>query len=135
MHVRTCRVTVPDLENGWTNCAQIWYTVGDRLAGCHAQVIGGTSAQYRTCKAHYPARSFGRPKRRYTCVNIFRYRQCPQVQQVLTIDIHTHRELRYFNTAGAGPAILSMNRHGASCNIISIKAQFPQAEKVMHTDM
>ena len=28
----------PDLENGWTDCAQIWYTVRDRLVGCRAQV-------------------------------------------------------------------------------------------------
>ena len=28
----------PDLGNGWTDCAQIWYTVRDRLVGCRAQV-------------------------------------------------------------------------------------------------
>ena len=31
--------SIPDLENGWTDCAQIWYTVGDRLVGCRAKVI------------------------------------------------------------------------------------------------
>ena len=36
--MRTCRVTVPDLKNGWTDCAQIWYTVRDRLVGGRAQV-------------------------------------------------------------------------------------------------
>ena len=66
LHVRTCRVTVPYLKNGWTDCAQIWYTIRDRLVGCRAQAIGGTPAQFRTCKAHYLARSVGRPKRRYT---------------------------------------------------------------------
>ena len=66
LHVRTCRVTVLDLKNGWTDCAQIWYTVRDRLVGCRAQVIGGTPAQFHTCKAHCLARSVGRPKRRYT---------------------------------------------------------------------
>ena len=30
------------------------------------KLIGGTPAQFRTCKAHYLARSVGRPKRRYT---------------------------------------------------------------------
>ena len=30
------------------------------------KLIGGTRAQFRTCKAHYLARSVGRPKRRYT---------------------------------------------------------------------
>ena len=66
LHVRTCRVTVPDLKNCWTDCAQIWYTVRDRLVGCRAQVIGGTPAQFRTYKAHYLTPSVGRPKRRYT---------------------------------------------------------------------
>ena len=66
MHVRTCRATVPDLKNGWTDCAQSWYTVMDRLEGCRAQVIGGTPAQFRTCKAHYLARSYVADKRRYT---------------------------------------------------------------------
>ena len=41
------------------------YAVRDRLVGCRAHVIGGTPAQFRTCKAHYLARSIGRPKRRY----------------------------------------------------------------------
>ena len=30
------------------------------------KLIGGTPAQFRTCKAHYLARSVDRPKRRYT---------------------------------------------------------------------
>ena len=30
------------------------------------KLIGGTRAQFRTCKAHYLARSVGRPKTRYT---------------------------------------------------------------------
>ena len=71
LHVRTCRATVPDLKNGWTDCAQIWYTVRDRLVGCRAQVIGGTPAQFRTCKAHYLARSFVAHKRRYILVYHF----------------------------------------------------------------
>ena len=71
MHLRTCRVTVPDLKNGWTDCAQIWYTVRDRLVGCRALLIGGTPAQFRTCKAHYLARSVGRPKRRYTGMTFY----------------------------------------------------------------
>ena len=33
------------------------------------KLIGGTRAQFRTCKAHYLARSVGRPKRRYTGCN------------------------------------------------------------------
>ena len=38
LHVRTCRVTALDLKNGWTDWAQLWYTVRDRLVGCRAQV-------------------------------------------------------------------------------------------------
>ena len=29
-------------------------------------LVGGTLSQFRTCKAHYLARSVGRPKRRFT---------------------------------------------------------------------
>ena len=36
------------------------------------KLIGGTPAQFRTCKAHYLARSVGRHKRRYTGVNILK---------------------------------------------------------------
>ena len=35
LHVRACRLTVPDLKNGWIDWAQIWYTVRDRLVRCH----------------------------------------------------------------------------------------------------
>ena len=35
LHVRACKaMVVPDLKNGWTNCAQIWYTDRDQLLGC-----------------------------------------------------------------------------------------------------
>ena len=44
LHVRTRKVTVPDLKNSWTDCAQNCYTFRDRLVGCRAQVIGGTPA-------------------------------------------------------------------------------------------
>ena len=42
------------------------YGEGSVSIGCRAQVIGGTPAQFRTCKAHYLARSFVAHKRRYT---------------------------------------------------------------------
>ena len=29
---------LPDLENGWAHCAQIWYAVRHRLVGCRAKV-------------------------------------------------------------------------------------------------
>ena len=31
LHLRMCRVPLPDLNNGWTDCVQIWYIVRDRL--------------------------------------------------------------------------------------------------------
>ena len=37
LHVRTCRMPLPDLRNGWADCVQIWYTASDRLEGCFAQ--------------------------------------------------------------------------------------------------
>ena len=64
--IPNARATCKTKGHVQTDCAQIWYTVRDRLVGCRAQVIGGTPAQFRTCKAHYLARSVGRPKRRYT---------------------------------------------------------------------
>ena len=39
LHVRTCRVTVPDLKNGWVDCVRIWYTDRDRLVGCRASQL------------------------------------------------------------------------------------------------
>ena len=37
LHVRTCRMPLPDLRNGWADCVQIWHTASDRLEGCFAQ--------------------------------------------------------------------------------------------------
>ena len=34
LHVRTCRMPLPDLRNGWADCVQIWHTASDRLEGC-----------------------------------------------------------------------------------------------------
>ena len=39
LHLRTYRVTVPDLKNGWTDCVQVWYTDRDRLVGCRASQL------------------------------------------------------------------------------------------------
>ena len=44
LHVRTCRVTVPDLKNGWTDCAQIWYTDRDQLPGCRESQLEASHA-------------------------------------------------------------------------------------------
>ena len=37
LHVRTCRMPLPDLRNGWADCVQIWHTASDRLEGCFMQ--------------------------------------------------------------------------------------------------
>ena len=34
-----CRVIVPDHKNGWTDCAQIWYTDRDQLLGCRERQL------------------------------------------------------------------------------------------------
>ena len=52
LHVHMCRVTdlkfqvlsqVPDLKNGWTDCAQIWYTDRDQLLGCRESQLEAPS--------------------------------------------------------------------------------------------
>ena len=57
---------VPDLENGWTDCAQTWYIDGDQLVGGRAQV----NWRYPGAISHVQG-SLSRslrwsPKRRYT---------------------------------------------------------------------
>ena len=37
LHVRTCRVTLPDLENGRADYTQIWHTAIDQRVGCRAR--------------------------------------------------------------------------------------------------
>ena len=37
--MRTCRVTAPDLKNGWTDRTQIWYTDKDQLLGCRGSQL------------------------------------------------------------------------------------------------
>ena len=53
LHVRTCRVTVPDLKNGWADRVQIWYKDRDRLVGCRAtcKSVGSIPTQFCTCRA------------------------------------------------------------------------------------
>ena len=31
--------SIPDLKNGWADCAQIWCTARDRLVGCRASQL------------------------------------------------------------------------------------------------
>ena len=42
----------PDLENGWTDCAEIWYVVRDPLARLFAKVNGGAQLHCTHALAH-----------------------------------------------------------------------------------
>ena len=105
---------VPDLENGWTDCAQIWYTVRDRLVGGLHKLIGVTRAQFRTCKAQYLARSVGRPKRRYTGF----------IFTMSAVDIDIHINIKFFVWMSKGPLtiyafLLKKNDKPFLCDMIS----------------
>ena len=45
-HVRT---PFSYLGNGWTDCVEIWYVVGDPLAKRFTEVNGGVQMHVRTC--------------------------------------------------------------------------------------
>ena len=52
---------LPDLENGWAHCAQIWYAVRHRLVGwvpCKSHF--GSSLHVRTCRVPLPDLRNGR---------------------------------------------------------------------------
>ena len=38
------------LGNGWADCAEIWYALGDTLVTAYAVVTDGVSLHVRTCK-------------------------------------------------------------------------------------
>ena len=61
------------------------------------KLIGGTRAQFRTCKAHYLARSVGRPKRRYT--GLFR--------QAYLLVLSVYLEIFLFSNAVAAIELLA----------------------------
>ena len=49
-HVRTCRCApFPYLGNGWTDCAEFWFVVGDPLACRFTKVNGGVQVPVRKC--------------------------------------------------------------------------------------
>ena len=50
---------LPDLENGWAHCAQIWYAVRHRLVGCRASHFG-PSLHVRSCRMPLPNLRNGR---------------------------------------------------------------------------
>ena len=41
---------VPFLGNGWADCVEIWYALGDPLVTPYVVVTGGVSLHVRTCK-------------------------------------------------------------------------------------
>ena len=84
LHVRTCRVTVPDLKNGWADCFQIWYTDRDRLVGYRASQLKHTHTVPHVQGS--TSRSFVcRPKRRLTGLSCYeRARSAKRVFSVYT---------------------------------------------------
>ena len=63
LHERTCKASnvprtcnVPDIENGWTNCAQTWYIDGDQLVGTRVAYKSklGPTLHVRTCRVTVP---------------------------------------------------------------------------------
>ena len=42
------------LGNGWSDCLEIWHTLGDPLVTGYAIVMGGVSLHVRTCKDTLP---------------------------------------------------------------------------------
>ena len=50
LHVRTWKRRFQISRTAGPIALKFFYTVRDRLVGCRAQVIGGTPAQFRTCK-------------------------------------------------------------------------------------
>ena len=41
------------LGNGWADCVEIWYTLGNPLATAYAVVTGGVSLHVRTCTPRF----------------------------------------------------------------------------------
>ena len=39
---------LPSLGNGWADCVEIWYALGDPLVTAYAAVTGGASLHVRT---------------------------------------------------------------------------------------
>ena len=44
---------LPSLGNGWADCVEIWYALGDPLVTAYAIVTGGVSLHVRTCTRRF----------------------------------------------------------------------------------
>ena len=56
-----CRL--PSLGNGWADCVEIWYALGDPLVTAYAIVTGGVSLSLhvRTCTPRFCISETARP--------------------------------------------------------------------------
>ena len=43
---------LPSLDNGWADCVEIWYALGDRLVTAYEAITVGVSLHVRTCTVH-----------------------------------------------------------------------------------
>ena len=44
---------LPSLGNGWANCVEIWYALGDPLVMAYAAVTDGVSLHVHTCTPRF----------------------------------------------------------------------------------
>ena len=52
---------LPSLGNGWADCVEIWYALGDRLVTAYAAITGGVSLHVRTCGPRFCISGTARP--------------------------------------------------------------------------
>ena len=52
---------LPLLGNGWADCIEIWYALGDPLVTAYAVVTGGVSLNVRTCTPRFCISGTARP--------------------------------------------------------------------------
>ena len=52
---------LPLLGNGWADCIEIWYALGDPLVTAYAVVTGGVSLHVRKCTPRFGISGTARP--------------------------------------------------------------------------
>ena len=52
---------LPLLSNGWADCVEIWYALGDPLVTAYAVVTGAVSLHVRTCTPRFCISGTARP--------------------------------------------------------------------------
>ena len=85
-------------RTAWPIALKFGTRLGTGYQGAVHKLVGGNPSQFRTCKAHYLARSVGRPKRRYT-----------GILKLLIVNI-AHLQMRI--------ALLSADHHGAFLSLL-----------------